>query len=78
MNMIIMVFMTLIMMSYFIISQLGRYYMYYRDSNAVVVLVGNSSIHLENASIRTRMNMLPCASGLKGHMWSKWITSNGM
>ena len=37
------------------------------DSNAVVVLLGNSSTQIENASISTR-NMLPWTSGLNGPM----------
>ena len=52
--------------------------MHEADSNVVVVLVRNSSTNLENASIRTRVNMLPWASGLNGPMWSRWITSNGL
>ena len=47
-------------------------------SIVVVDLVGNSSIHLEKASMMTSMYSLPCASFVKGPMWSKWRTSNGL
>ena len=47
------------------------------DSTTVVVLVGYSSTHRENASMITKMNMLPCTSGRNGPMWSKWRTSKG-
>ena len=40
-------------------------------STAVVVVVGYSSTHRENASIMTRMNVCPLASGLSGPMWSR-------
>ena len=51
----------------------------FRRSKAVsaadVVLVGNSSTHLEKASMITRIYSLPFASLVSGPIWSRWWTS---
>ena len=47
-------------------------------SSADVVLVGNTSTHLEKASIRTRIYSYPWSSFVSGPIWSKWMASKGL
>ena len=47
-------------------------------SIAVVVFVGNNSTHLEKASMITSIYSLPWESLVRGPIWSRWSTSNGL